>query len=207
MTQKIFFPTRYFTMAALLGLSVIGCTNDDKGKSDSTTVVETNTDTSMLMRDSSMNTTPVADTTTAKMNKGTAKPNPSKKGMKGKAIVVAPSKSTGNMEMDKTGVYENVEYVPSFPGGNDGLQKYFDDNLVYPEAASNEGVDGTVKVSFIVDETGKLSSPQVVGDKLGYGLEDEALRVVQKMPVWNPGKLKGKNVKTRYTLLVRFQLQ
>ena len=111
------------------------------------------------------------------------------------------------MEMDNSGVYANVEYLPAFPGGNKGLQNYFDKNLEYPADASNEGVEGTVNVSFVVDENGKLSSPQVVGkDRLGYGLEEEAIRVITRMPAWNAGKLKGQNVKTRYTMPVRFVL-
>ncbi|MEO5943457.1 MAG: energy transducer TonB [Ferruginibacter sp.] len=137
---------------------------------------------------------------------GKAMPNPAKKGMKGKATVMGALKGTGSMDMDNSGVYNNVEYIPSFPGGNKGLQKFFDNNLKYPEDATTEGVDGTVKIGFIVDENGKLTSPQVIGDKLGYGLDEEALRVVKEMPTWNPGKLKGKNVKTRYTLPVTFQL-
>jgi len=139
---------------------------------------------------------------------GMAKPNPAKKGMKGKvAISEAPApKSTAKMEADNTGVYSNVEIIPSFPGGYKGLQKFFDDNLEYPAEATNEGVEGTVNVTFVVDETGKLTSPKVSGEKLGYGLEAEALRVVNKMPTWNPGKLKGKNVKTSFTLPVRFVL-
>ncbi len=108
--------------------------------------------------------------------------------------------------MDKSGVYDNVEYFPAYPGGSKGLQKYFDKNLVYPDEATNEGVEGTVYVTFVVDEKGKLSSPQVMGNKLGYGLEEEAIRVINKMPSWTPGKLKGQNVKSRYTLPITFQL-
>ncbi len=163
------------------------------------------TDTSNTMGTSSM--TNNSKMSAEKMNGASmAKPNPAKKGMKGKATVTASVKGSGVMEMDNTGVYNNVEYIPAFPGGSQGLQKYFDDKLKYPEDASNEGVEGTVKVSFVVDENGNLSSPQVVGDRMGYGLDDEALRVIKNMPTWTPGKLKGKNVKTRYTLPVKFQL-
>lgn len=139
-------------------------------------------------------------------SKGIAIPNLNKKGLKGKTTITLPTKGTGAMDMDKEGVYANVEYLPSFPGGNKGLQKFFDDNLEYPAAATDEGVEGTVNLSFIVDENGKLSSPKVIGAPQGYGLEAEALRVVSKMPNWNPGKLKGKNVKTKFTLPVTFQL-
>jgi hypothetical protein len=59
----------------------------------------------------------------------------------------------------------------------------------------------------VVDETGKLSNPEVMGKRVAYGLEAEALRVVSQMPAWNPGQLKGKNVKTRFTLPVKFILE
>ena len=111
------------------------------------------------------------------------------------------------MEADKSGTYSNVDVYPSFPGGAKGLQEYFDKNLVYPAEATNDGVEGTVNVMFTVDETGKLSDAHVMGEQQGYGMDDEALRVVKTMPAWNPGKLKGKNVKTMFTLPVSFQLQ
>ncbi|MDB5202505.1 MAG: energy transducer TonB [Ferruginibacter sp.] len=213
-------------VALVAGFSISSCHVDD---TDSTSTVTT-TDTSANMRMDNVNTgvdtasmsMPSATTTMAAdsnaasaqmttaapatASKGNAKPNPAKKGMKGKVTVAPAPKNTAKMEMDNNGVYSNVEVIPSFPGGYKGLQKYFDDNLTYPMDASNDGVDGTVNVSFTVDENGKLSSPTIQGERLGYGLEEEALRVVNKMPTWTPGKLKGQNVKTRFTLPVRFQL-
>lgn len=206
----------------MLAFTTFSCHNND---TTSTTDQSHTYDTSMSMKSSgsdssSMDTSnhgPSAVATDTSKGIGTstmqhsgmggkAMPNPAKKGMKGKATVMGALKGTGSMDMDNSGVYNNVEYIPSFPGGNKGLQKFFDNNLKYPEDATTEGVDGTVKIGFIVDENGKLTSPQVMGDKLGYGLDEEALRVVKEMPIWNPGKLKGKNVKTRYTLPVTFQL-
>ena len=201
--------------AVLLSVVSFSCTNIDTTEDSTSTTATTTT--------APMETTAAsANLDTAKMpaeamktetmqvdnNTGMAKPNPAKKGMKGKVAVVetAMVKPTGKMEADNAGVYSNVEVIPSFPGGYKGLQKYFDDNLQYPEEASNDGVEGTVNLTFVVDENGKLTSPKAMGDKLGYGLEAEALRVVNKMPAWNPGKLKGKNVKTSFTLPVKFVL-
>ena len=234
MLSKIFFSKAYLGAAIImLSVAAVSCNNNDTASStdtaistDTSTTIKVDhtaagmdtsnkmpsaiaTDTAATVGSSKMSDSKMGNTkmTDSKMpGKGMAKPNPAKKGMKGKTVITAPMKGTGAMEMDKAGVYNNVEFIPSFPGGNKGLQKYFDDNLKYPEEASNEGVDGTVKVSFVVDENGKLSSPQIIGDKLGYGLEDEALKVVKQMPAWTPGKLKGVNVKTRYTLPVKFQL-
>jgi protein TonB len=58
-----------------------------------------------------------------------------------------------------------------------------------------------------VDETGKVSNAKVVGKPLGYGLENEVLKAIDKMPTWTPGAIKGKNVKTYYTLPVNFKLE
>jgi protein TonB len=211
---------RLFGAALLMtGAIASGCNNDKKDAS-STTVSSTDTSATMkvdssgsMMSTGSTDTSAMAPTTTNTTTAttdaagaGTAKPNAAKKGMKGKATITMPTKGSGSMEADNTGVYSNVEYLPSFPGGNKGLQKFFDDNLEYPAAASDDGIEGTVNVSFVVDENGKLTSPQVAGASLGYGIENEAIRVINKMPSWNPGKLKGKNVKTRFTLPVVFQL-
>jgi TonB family protein len=200
------------------GILIAGCNNNHSSTADSTydstdTATEAPADPSVTeIRDSG--TAPVAPADSmgamsdARMpvSKGMAKPDPAKKGMKGKVTISPAPKSTAKMEMDNTGVYTNVEVIPSFPGGYAGMQKYFDDNLAYPADASGEGVEGVVNVTFTVDENGKLTAAKTMGDKLGYGLEEEALRVINKMPAWTPGKLKGQNVKTRYTLPVRFQL-
>jgi TonB family protein len=202
-----------FVLTASIGF--MSCTNNDTNDQSSTTETITTdmmTDTSSIVvadTVTNMNTAVAADssaTFNASNRAGTAKPNPAKKGMKGKVVINAPAKSTGSMEADNTGVYSNVEYLPMFPGGNKGLQTYFDKNIRYPDDASTEGVEGVVKVSFVVDENGKLTGLATDGQKLGYGLEEEALRVIKAMPSWTPGRLKGNNVKTKYTLPVRFEL-
>lgn len=198
--------------AALLitSITAVGCHVDDTtpppAASENSSMMSSTDHTSkdaMSADHSNMaSSTTVVDT----MSMSVAKPDPAKKGMKGKATVMESPKMMGSMEADNSGNYSNVEVYPSFPGGSEGLQKYFDKNLKYPEAASNDGVEGTVQVMFTVDEIGKLTNPHIMGEKPGYGLEEEALRVVKTMPAWNPGKLKGKNVKTNFTLPVKFQL-
>lgn len=207
MTQKRFSFKTLIAAAILVSMTSIGCHVDDRAeKPASDETVSASHD------GASHDAAATHEAATDKMqpadsaSKGTAKPNPAKKGMKGKATVGESPKMTGAMEADNTGVYANVEVYPSFPGGSKGLQEYFDKNLTYPTQASDQGVEGTVQVMFNVDETGKLSGAHIMGDKPGYGLEDEALRVVNSMPAWNPGKLKGKNVKTRFTLPVSFLL-
>ena len=131
------------------------------------------------------------------------------KAKKGKAMVVmvGAHDAKAKMEADKEGVYERAEIMPSFPGGQNELQKFVEDNLQYPQQAIDNGTEGKVIGSFDVDEKGKIYNPVVVSQKLGNGLEEEALRIVKAMPQWNPGKMKGKNVKTKFTLPIDYQLQ
>lgn len=208
MKQKFFF--------GVLMISIITTSCENRSSSTSDSAVTSSDTSSVMVTDPALTETAPITTTADSMSamsdsrmagsKGTAQPNPAKKGLKGKVTISPAPKSTAKMEMDNSGVYSNVEVFPSFPGGYKSLQTYFDNNLEYPSDASAEGVEGTVNVTFTVDENGKLTSAQTVGDKLGYGLEEESLRVVNKMPTWTPGKLKGQNVKTKYTLPVRFQL-
>jgi len=155
--------------------------------------------------DTSMTATAGKDTLPMKMKvvKG-------KNGKTGKIAVVFPkmeSNPAAKMDVDNEGAYTNVEVTPAYPGGQRALENFFNYNVEYPQQAADNGTEGVINVSFIVDENGKVSSPKILGKRVGDGLEDEALRVVNKMPSWTPGKVKGKNVKTRLTLPVRFQLE
>ncbi|MEO6670111.1 MAG: energy transducer TonB [Ferruginibacter sp.] len=208
MNYNDFFSVRTLSVALIsIGLATTGCDNNDTSapaSSSDTSTVSTNV--TEMAHDSGMGMAAKPDSMPARTGMGTAKPNPAKKGMKGRVMIMPSPKMSGAMDADNSGVYSNVEVYPSFPGGTAGLQDYFEKNLTYPEDASRDGVDGTVNVMFTVDETGRLTDPHIMGEALGYGLEDEALRVVKTMPAWNPGKLKGRNVKTRFTLPVSFQL-
>jgi TonB family protein len=135
-----------------------------------------------------------------------AKPNPSKKGMKVKVMVTLPVMGEGAMVADKEGYYTNTEVLPAYPGGQKELERFFEKNLQYPADAEDNGIEGTVKLNFAVDENGKIYSPVVTTPNIGYGVEQEAIRVFNKMPAWTPGRIKGKNVKTRFTLPVTFKL-
>ncbi|GAB2807615.1 energy transducer TonB [Ferruginibacter profundus] len=208
MINKSFFGLRLLSAAVILGTAVLSCNSDDYTKSASTPVDDTSATVATAPAAPDTSKMKVMDSTAVNKT-GMAKPNPAKKGLKGKVTVLPPPAAAAGakMEADNAGVYTNTEVFPSYPGGNKELQRFFNKNLEYPEDASINGVEGTVELSFVVDENGKLTSPQVVGQPLGYGLEAEALRVVNKMPVWNPGQLKGKNVKTRFTLPVKFVLE
>jgi protein TonB len=135
------------------------------------------------------------------------RPNPAKKGHKGtvRMAVYSPD-AKARIEADKNGVYNYAEVLPAFPGGEKVLERFVHDNIQYPQDALDNGVEGTVTVTFAVDEQGKIYSPGVKEEKLGYGLDEEAMNVVKKMPKWTPGRIKGKNVKTYYELPITFTL-
>ncbi|NLI72459.1 MAG: TonB family protein [Bacteroidales bacterium] len=106
----------------------------------------------------------------------------------------------------KLKVYEVVEEPPVFPGGEMGMFQYLMMNIKYPAEAQKQKIEGRVMVQFVVNEIGKIESSKILRgiDPL---LDAEALRVVNSMPNWTPGKQGGKNVSVRYTLPIQFKLQ
>ncbi len=220
--EQLNFPVKMLCSIAVVStLLISACTNNDTNTSEVSSVTTDTSapmvvDTSNEMNRMDTGTTtmgPTMDTSVSNVNPtnvkpGMAKPDPTKKGKKGKAMIaeVKPTKVKADPAPDASGAYRNVDYIPSFPGGYKGLQKYFDDNLEYPVDAQDQGVEGTVRIGFTVDENGKLMNPVVEGNNEGYGLDEEALRVIRKMPTWVPGKINGKPVKTKFTLPVKFVL-
>ncbi|MEJ7611177.1 MAG: energy transducer TonB [Ferruginibacter sp.] len=215
------FPLKFFTALALVtSITVFSCNNNDTNDatvttdnttttmSDTAATMPMSTDTTAMMPPATDATAMASTTTSSTTGSGMAKPNPAKKGMKGKVSISMPAAPTVKAEVkaDASGVYTGVDYIPSFPGGTAGLQKFFNDNIQYPRDAAAEGVEGNVRVGFTVDENGKLMNPMVEGVKSGYGLDEEAIRVIKKMPVWTPGKVNGKAVKTKFVLPVQFAL-
>ena len=121
-----------------------------------------------------------------------------------------PARGKASVDMSTTSASSNknvsAQVMPSYPGGEQSLEKFVEDNLQYPQEALDNGIEGRVLVTFDVDENGKIFRPSIASEKIGYGLEEEALRVIKSMPQWNPGKLKGKNVKTKFTLPIIYQI-
>lgn len=102
--------------------------------------------------------------------------------------------------------FTTVEMMPEFIGGTSELYKWLGNNLRYPSAAVNAGVEGKVFVKFIVEKDGVISKLEVVKG-IGFGCDEEALRTLQKMPKWNPGKQNGRAVRVYFTLPISFKLQ
>ena len=117
----------------------------------------------------------------------------------------ATAKTTGST-VDGEEVFLVVENLPEYPGGMQELMKYLQKEMKYPKEAQDKGIQGRVIVQFIVKKDGSIIEPEVVKpvDPL---LDAEAVRVVNAMPKWNPGKQRGQAVNVRFTLPVTFRLQ
>ena len=100
-------------------------------------------------------------------------------------------------------VYMVVEQQPEYPGGYDAMKSFLRDNMLYPEADARAGTKGTVYVSFVVLESGTITDAKILRG-LSPAIDAEALRVVNMLPAWIPGRQNGKAVKVRYNLPIRF---
>ena len=98
-----------------------------------------------------------------------------------------------------------VEEMPEFGNGWEDIRKYILDNIEYPQTAINDSIEGKVFVQFVINEDGSVSNPVVLRG-IRYDLDNECLRVIEKMPDWNPGKQMGKLVKVKYTIPFIFRL-
>lgn len=109
-------------------------------------------------------------------------------------------------ESDEGEIFEVVEQNPSFPGGEQKLFEWLTKNLKYPSIAQENGIQGRVMVSFVVNKDGSVVDPKVIRS-VDPSLDKEAIRVVSAMPKWIPGKQRGKTVRVKYSLPVSFRLQ
>lgn len=114
-----------------------------------------------------------------------------------------------------TGVFETpskqpfatfAEVMPSFPGGNDEMFKYINQETAYPNHARENGIEGRVMLSFIVQPNGEITNIKVL-QGIGFGCDAEAMRVVSEMPKWNPGMQNGKTLPVQLNLPFYFKLE
>lgn len=103
-------------------------------------------------------------------------------------------------------VFDVVEQMPSFPGGPSALMEWLSNNVKYPVVAQENGVQGRVVVSFVVERDGSITDVKVVRG-VDPSLDREASRVVRAMPRWIPGKQNGSAVRVKYNVPVAFRLQ
>ena len=103
-------------------------------------------------------------------------------------------------------VFDVVEVMPSFPGGQGALMSYLSSHTKYPVVAQENGVQGRVTVSFVVERDGSITDVHVVRS-VDPSLDREAARVVSTMPNWQPGKQNGSAVRVKFNVPVQFKLQ
>jgi len=108
--------------------------------------------------------------------------------------------------VEEAPIFTVVESMPEFKGGMAELYKYLGNNIKYPVMAKESGIQGKVYVTFVVERDGSITDVRVLRG-IGGGCDEEAIRVVQGMPSWKPGKQRGKPVRVQYNLPVRFTLQ
>ena len=138
--------------------------------------------------------------------------NVTKEGTQSESIVdtpppVAPPAETKVAEVEETNeAFLSVEMMPSFVGGTSEMYKFLGKMLKYPSQAQRANVSGRVYMSFIIEKDGSITDVQVV-KSVGFGLDEEATRVVKLMPKWIPGKQNGRNVRVKFTIPVTFKLE
>lgn len=103
-------------------------------------------------------------------------------------------------------VFDMVEQMPAFPGGQSELMSYLGKNIKYPTIAQENGTQGRVIIQFVVERDGSITDVRIARGVDPY-LDKEAVRVVKSMPKWIPGKQNGKAVRVKFTVPVMFRLQ
>ena len=109
-------------------------------------------------------------------------------------------------KVEEEKVFDVVEQMPSFPGGNTALMKFLNENIHYPVVAQENGVQGRAVVSFVVERDGHITDVQIARS-VDPSLDKEAQRVVKSMPKWIPGKQNGSAVRVKFNVPVSFRLQ
>ena len=107
---------------------------------------------------------------------------------------------------EETKIFEVVEQMPQFPGGDAALMQYLSSHIKYPVVAEENGIQGRVVCTFVVERNGSITDVRVV-KSVDPSLDKEAVRVIKSMPNWIPGKQNGSPVRVKYTVPVTFRLQ
>ncbi|MDP2040980.1 MAG: energy transducer TonB [Algoriphagus sp.] len=110
-----------------------------------------------------------------------------------------------NVAKDGNEIFDVTEVQPIPPGGMAGWNDYLKANVTYPAEAKSMGIEGTVIVVFVVNSDGSVSNPEIIRG-IGGGADEEALRVVQNSPNWEPAMQKDRIVNCRMRLPIRFKL-
>ncbi len=104
-------------------------------------------------------------------------------------------------------VFVVVETMPEFPGGQQALLNFLSENVQYPAFAQEKGIQGRVICQFVVNKDGSIVDVEVVRSGGDPSLDKEAVRVINSMPKWKPGKQRDKMVRVKFTIPINFKLQ
>jgi len=110
------------------------------------------------------------------------------------------------MEIMEDEVFQIVEKQPEFPGGMEKMMQFISNSFQYPSIDMENGIEGRVYVSFVVEKDGSISTIKVLRG-VTKTIDAEAIRVINKMPNWTPGEQAGKTVRVKYVLPIRAQLK
>ncbi|MCR9085047.1 MAG: energy transducer TonB [Cyclobacteriaceae bacterium] len=109
------------------------------------------------------------------------------------------------VEISADEIFDVVETQPMPAGGMAGWNEYLKANLKYPAKAKEDGIEGTVIAVFVINTDGSITDVEILRG-VGAGLDEEAVRVIQNAPNWEPGKQRGREVRTRMRVPIRFKL-
>jgi len=107
---------------------------------------------------------------------------------------------------DERGIYQIVEQMPEFPGGEEAIREFVVKNIQYPQKAIDAGAYGRVFVGFVIEPDGSVSNVTLLRG-IGFGCDEEAMRVVKMMPKWQPGMQNGEAVRVSYMIPINFKLE
>ncbi|WP_316847988.1 TonB family protein [Pedobacter psychrodurus] len=139
-----------------------------------------------------------------KTQDGVVAPNATVSDGKGSGDGTGTAKEGTGAGEDKE-IYLGADEYPEFTGGAKAWSKYMERNLRYPSRAQEEGAAGKVYVSFVVEKDGSITDVSVIKG-IGFGCDEEAIKVIKKSPLWKPGKNKGTPVRVRYNMAINFQI-
>ena len=116
-----------------------------------------------------------------------------------------PSSGAVMNAVENAVLIDHVDILPEYPGGINNARKYVGEHVEYPDEAVENDIEGTIIVTFVIERDGSVTDIKI--DKgLGYGLDQEVLRVMRSMPKWTPAKLNGEFVRYRMRMPVTFKL-
>ncbi|MFC2111539.1 energy transducer TonB [Bacteroidota bacterium] len=122
------------------------------------------------------------------------------------AILISLNQKSFSQEESEDTIVTIVEVAPKFPGGETARINFLKQNIEYPELAREQGIQGTVYVTFVIRNDGSLSDIGILRG-IGGGCDEEVIRVIKLMPKWEPGYQRGKAVNVQFNMPMKFTLE